>query len=74
FEMETEVAISKVSVAAFTQLWRQVTCRGHTWALSYGKCVSAAASGREELRRGACAKEFEDLKQCMIMAAKGKNK
>ncbi|KAG8446496.1 hypothetical protein GDO86_014087 [Hymenochirus boettgeri] len=36
--------------------------------LSYGKCVSASTSGRNELRRGACAKEFEDLKQCMMTA------
>ncbi|KAE8576024.1 hypothetical protein XENTR_v10004021 [Xenopus tropicalis] len=52
----------------------QLLAKCRVQALSYGKCVSAAASGREELRRGACAKEFEDLKQCMIMAAKGKNK
>ncbi|MEE6506879.1 hypothetical protein FKM82_007884 [Ascaphus truei] len=45
-----------------------VECRAQ--AALYGKCVSAASAGNQELRRGTCAKEFEALKHCFTQAAK----
>nr|DBA27607.1 TPA: hypothetical protein GDO54_008080 [Pyxicephalus adspersus] len=43
-----------------------------TQGAAYGKCVSANATGKSELRRGVCAKEFEELKQCITKAIKKK--
>uniref|UniRef100_K7GH87 NADH:ubiquinone oxidoreductase complex assembly factor 8 n=1 Tax=Pelodiscus sinensis TaxID=13735 RepID=K7GH87_PELSI len=37
-------------------------------AAAYGKCVAATTAGRAELRKDACAKEFEALKECFTKA------
>ncbi|KAM3859586.1 NADH dehydrogenase [ubiquinone] 1 alpha subcomplex assembly factor 8 [Diretmus argenteus] len=39
-------------------------------AAAYGKCVAATTTGRQELRKDLCAKEFEALKTCFANAAK----
>ncbi|KAJ8377669.1 hypothetical protein AAFF_G00255140 [Aldrovandia affinis] len=39
-------------------------------AVAYGKCVSATTTGRQELRKDLCIREFEALKTCFVEAAK----
>ncbi|XP_019353760.1 NADH dehydrogenase [ubiquinone] 1 alpha subcomplex assembly factor 8 isoform X2 [Alligator mississippiensis] len=39
-------------------------------AAAYGRCVAAATAGRAELRKDACAQEFEALRACVARAAK----
>ncbi|XP_062859789.1 NADH dehydrogenase [ubiquinone] 1 alpha subcomplex assembly factor 8 [Trichomycterus rosablanca] len=39
-------------------------------AAVYGKCVVATTTGKQELRKDLCLKEFEALKSCFINAAK----
>ncbi|KAM6951556.1 NADH dehydrogenase [ubiquinone] 1 alpha subcomplex assembly factor 8 [Aplochiton taeniatus] len=39
-------------------------------AAVYGKCVAATTTGRQELTKGHCAKEFEALKTCFTNACK----
>ncbi|KAG9332157.1 hypothetical protein JZ751_015733 [Albula glossodonta] len=39
-------------------------------AVAYGKCVSATTTGRQELRKDLCVREFEALKTCFTTAAK----
>uniref|UniRef100_A0A3P8UBG9 NADH:ubiquinone oxidoreductase complex assembly factor 8 n=1 Tax=Cynoglossus semilaevis TaxID=244447 RepID=A0A3P8UBG9_CYNSE len=34
----------------------------------YGKCVTATTTGRQELKKDLCAKEFEALKSCFTNA------
>ncbi|KAM9838060.1 NADH dehydrogenase [ubiquinone] 1 alpha subcomplex assembly factor 8 [Aulostomus maculatus] len=41
-------------------------------AATYGKCVTATTTGRQELRKDLCAKEFEALRTCFANAAKKK--
>lgn len=37
-------------------------------AATYGKCVAATTTGKQELRKDMCAKEFEALKTCFTAA------
>lgn len=37
-------------------------------ATAYGKCVAATTTGRQELKKDLCAKEFEALKTCFTNA------
>lgn len=37
-------------------------------AAAYGRCVAATTSGRQELRKDLCSKEFGALKTCFINA------
>ncbi|KAK6478232.1 UNVERIFIED_CONTAM: hypothetical protein FKN15_040697 [Acipenser sinensis] len=39
-------------------------------AAVYGKCVSVTTTGKQELTRNHCAKEFHALKNCFMSAAK----
>lgn len=41
-------------------------------AAAYGKCVAATTTGKQELRRDLCAKEFEALKTCFVNAVSHK--
>ncbi|XP_022598571.1 NADH dehydrogenase [ubiquinone] 1 alpha subcomplex assembly factor 8 [Seriola dumerili] len=43
-------------------------------AAAYGKCVAATTTGRQELQKDLCAKEFEALKTCFTNAAKKRAK
>ncbi|XP_060796000.1 NADH dehydrogenase [ubiquinone] 1 alpha subcomplex assembly factor 8 [Neoarius graeffei] len=38
-------------------------------AAVYGKCVVSTTTGKQELRKDLCLKEFEALKTCFINAA-----
>ncbi|KAF4084993.1 hypothetical protein AMELA_G00112460 [Ameiurus melas] len=38
-------------------------------AAAYGKCVVSTTSGKQELKKDLCLKEFEALKTCFINAA-----
>ncbi|KYO26469.1 hypothetical protein Y1Q_0020812 [Alligator mississippiensis] len=38
-------------------------------AAAYGRCVAAATAGRAELRKDACAQEFEALRACVARAS-----
>uniref|UniRef100_A0A3Q0QYE5 NADH:ubiquinone oxidoreductase complex assembly factor 8 n=1 Tax=Amphilophus citrinellus TaxID=61819 RepID=A0A3Q0QYE5_AMPCI len=42
-------------------------------AALYGKCVAATTTGRQELKKDLCAKEFEALKICFTNAEIPKN-
>lgn len=37
-------------------------------AAAYGKCVAATTTGRQELKKDACSKEFGALKTCFMDA------
>uniref|UniRef100_A0A6Q2XL44 NADH:ubiquinone oxidoreductase complex assembly factor 8 n=1 Tax=Esox lucius TaxID=8010 RepID=A0A6Q2XL44_ESOLU len=37
-------------------------------AAAYGKCVTATTTGRQDLRKDLCVKEFDVLKTCFITA------
>ncbi|MEQ2226657.1 hypothetical protein ILYODFUR_029592 [Ilyodon furcidens] len=39
-------------------------------AAVYGKCVAASTTGKHELKKDLCAKEFEALKTCFTNAAR----
>uniref|UniRef100_A0A8D0HET0 NADH:ubiquinone oxidoreductase complex assembly factor 8 n=1 Tax=Sphenodon punctatus TaxID=8508 RepID=A0A8D0HET0_SPHPU len=39
-------------------------------AAAYGKCVAAMTAGHTELKKEACAAEFEALRDCFRLAAK----
>ncbi|XP_072312832.1 NADH dehydrogenase [ubiquinone] 1 alpha subcomplex assembly factor 8 [Eucyclogobius newberryi] len=39
-------------------------------AASYGKCVAATTTSKQELKKDLCVKEFEALKTCFTNAAK----
>ncbi|XP_067285267.1 NADH dehydrogenase [ubiquinone] 1 alpha subcomplex assembly factor 8 isoform X1 [Pseudorasbora parva] len=39
-------------------------------ATAYGKCVAATTTGKQELTKNMCVKEFETLKNCFQSAAK----
>lgn len=41
-------------------------------AAAYGRCVAAATAGRAELRKDACAQEFEALRACVARAVRGR--
>ncbi|XP_056153366.1 NADH dehydrogenase [ubiquinone] 1 alpha subcomplex assembly factor 8 [Lampris incognitus] len=43
-------------------------CAGE--AAAYGRCVTATTTGRHELKKDSCAREFEALKICFTNAAK----
>ncbi|KAK2866486.1 hypothetical protein Q7C36_002542 [Tachysurus vachellii] len=38
-------------------------------AAAYGKCVASTTTGKQELKKDLCLKEFEALKRCFINAA-----
>ncbi|XP_071402344.1 NADH dehydrogenase [ubiquinone] 1 alpha subcomplex assembly factor 8 [Centroberyx affinis] len=57
---------SRERIRRFPELFAQ--CAGE--AAAYGKCVSATTTGRQELRKDLCVKEFEALKTCFANAAK----
>lgn len=40
-------------------------------AAAYGKCVTATTTGRQELRKDLCGKEFDALKTCFVTAVSG---
>ncbi|XP_034716190.1 NADH dehydrogenase [ubiquinone] 1 alpha subcomplex assembly factor 8 [Etheostoma cragini] len=61
---------SRERMRLFPELFAQ--CAGE--AATYGKCVAASTTGRQELRKDMCAKEFEALKTCFTNAAKRKAK
>uniref|UniRef100_A0A8C5R8P1 NADH dehydrogenase [ubiquinone] 1 alpha subcomplex assembly factor 8 n=1 Tax=Leptobrachium leishanense TaxID=445787 RepID=A0A8C5R8P1_9ANUR len=39
-------------------------------AASYGQCVSTETAGNNELKKSACAREFQALKECFSRALK----
>lgn len=39
---------------------------------AYGKCVAATTTGRQELKKDLCAREFEALKTCFVNAVSDK--
>lgn len=41
-------------------------------AAAYGKCVAATTTGKQELKKDLCAKEFEALKTCFTNAVSDK--
>lgn len=41
-------------------------------AAAYGKCVAATTTGRQELKKDLCAKEFEALRTCFTNAVSDK--
>ncbi|XP_053721399.1 NADH dehydrogenase [ubiquinone] 1 alpha subcomplex assembly factor 8 [Synchiropus splendidus] len=43
-------------------------------AATYGKCVAATTTGKQELKKDLCLKEFEALKRCFTTAAKRRGK
>ncbi|XP_016344885.1 NADH dehydrogenase [ubiquinone] 1 alpha subcomplex assembly factor 8 [Sinocyclocheilus anshuiensis] len=45
-----------------------VQCSGE--AAAYGKCVASTTTGKQELTKNMCVKEFEALKSCLQSAAK----
>ncbi|XP_044035721.1 NADH dehydrogenase [ubiquinone] 1 alpha subcomplex assembly factor 8 isoform X1 [Siniperca chuatsi] len=55
---------SREKMRLFPELFAQ--CAGE--AAVYGKCVAATTTGRQELRKDLCAKEFEALKTCFTSA------
>uniref|UniRef100_UPI001A99E046 NADH dehydrogenase [ubiquinone] 1 alpha subcomplex assembly factor 8 n=1 Tax=Gasterosteus aculeatus aculeatus TaxID=481459 RepID=UPI001A99E046 len=59
---------SREKMRLFPELFAQ--CAGE--AASYGKCVAASTTGRQELKKDTCAKEFQALKTCFTAAAKKK--
>ncbi|KAM3592690.1 uncharacterized protein V6R79_023594 [Siganus canaliculatus] len=61
---------SREKLRLFPELFAQ--CAGE--AAAYGKCVSTTTTGRQELKKDLCAKEFEALKTCFVNAAKKKGK
>ncbi|XP_070783551.1 NADH dehydrogenase [ubiquinone] 1 alpha subcomplex assembly factor 8 isoform X1 [Enoplosus armatus] len=61
---------SREKMRLFPELLAQ--CAGE--AAVYGKCVAATTTGRQELRKDLCAKEFEALKTCFTSAAKKRAK
>ncbi|XP_070707521.1 NADH dehydrogenase [ubiquinone] 1 alpha subcomplex assembly factor 8 [Pempheris klunzingeri] len=61
---------SRDRMRLFPELFAQCTAE----AAAYGKCVAGTTTGRQELRKDLCAKEFEALKTCFISAAKRKAK
>ncbi|XP_029312734.1 NADH dehydrogenase [ubiquinone] 1 alpha subcomplex assembly factor 8 [Cottoperca gobio] len=61
---------SREKMRLFPELFAQCAGEGAT----YGKCVAATSTGRQELKKDMCAKEFEALKTCFTNAAKKKAK
>ncbi|XP_053269208.1 NADH dehydrogenase [ubiquinone] 1 alpha subcomplex assembly factor 8 [Pleuronectes platessa] len=57
---------SREKLRAFPELFAQCSAE----ATVYGKCVAATTTGRQELKKDMCAKEFEALKTCFTNAAK----
>ncbi|XP_066519132.1 NADH dehydrogenase [ubiquinone] 1 alpha subcomplex assembly factor 8 [Hoplias malabaricus] len=57
---------SRERMRRFPDLLAQCT----TEAAAYGRCVVATASGKQELKKDLCIKEFEALKTCFVSAAK----
>lgn len=57
---------SRERMRRFPELFAQ--CSGE--AAAYGKCVTATTTGRQELRKDLCGKEFDALKTCFVTAAK----
>ncbi|CDQ92623.1 NADH dehydrogenase [ubiquinone] 1 alpha subcomplex assembly factor 8 [Oncorhynchus nerka] len=57
---------SRERMRRFPELFAQ--CSGE--AAAYGKCVTATTTGRQELRKDLCVKEFDALKTCIVTAAK----
>ncbi|XP_028991210.1 NADH dehydrogenase [ubiquinone] 1 alpha subcomplex assembly factor 8 [Betta splendens] len=61
---------SREKIRIFPELFAQCT----TEAAAYGKCVAATTTGRQELKKDLCSKEFEALKTCFTNAAKRRGK
>ncbi|KAL7372338.1 hypothetical protein ABVT39_014556 [Epinephelus coioides] len=59
---------SREKMRLFPELFAQ--CAGE--AAAYGKCVAATTTGRQELTKDMCAKEFTALKTCFTNAVSGK--
>ncbi|MEQ2308788.1 hypothetical protein AMECASPLE_031815 [Ameca splendens] len=57
---------SRERLRVFPELLSQ--CAGE--AAVYGKCVAASTTGKQELKKDLCAKEFEVLKTCFTNAAR----
>uniref|UniRef100_A0A8C7E0V4 Uncharacterized protein n=1 Tax=Oncorhynchus kisutch TaxID=8019 RepID=A0A8C7E0V4_ONCKI len=51
----------------WTRSQERMRCPGvsPTIAAAYGKCVTATTTGRQELRKDLCVKEFDALKTCI---------
>ncbi|XP_024243834.1 NADH dehydrogenase [ubiquinone] 1 alpha subcomplex assembly factor 8 isoform X1 [Oncorhynchus tshawytscha] len=58
---------SRERMRRFPELFAQ--CSGE--AAAYGKCVTATTTGRQELRKDLCVKEFDALKTCIVTAVSG---
>ncbi|KAK7122396.1 hypothetical protein R3I94_019496 [Phoxinus phoxinus] len=57
---------SRARMRLFPELLAQ--CSGE--ATAYGKCVAATTTGKQELTKNTCVKEFEALRSCFQSAAK----
>ncbi|XP_078510314.1 NADH dehydrogenase [ubiquinone] 1 alpha subcomplex assembly factor 8 isoform X2 [Lissotriton helveticus] len=66
--------ILNVGSTAFSNWWRSYWINEGSGAISYGKCVAATTTGKSELQKDACAKQFEALKNCFKKAGKNLSK
>ncbi|KAF7657516.1 hypothetical protein LDENG_00026320 [Lucifuga dentata] len=57
-------------IRLFPEFFAQCTAE----AAAYGKCVAGSTTGRQELQKDLCSKEFEALKTCFVNAAKKRAK
>ncbi|KAF7204765.1 NADH dehydrogenase [ubiquinone] 1 alpha subcomplex assembly factor 8 [Nothobranchius furzeri] len=56
------------------RLFSEVFAQCADEAAAYGKCVAATTTGRQELKKDLCAREFQALKTCFTHAAKKRTK
>ncbi|KAM6897131.1 NADH dehydrogenase [ubiquinone] 1 alpha subcomplex assembly factor 8 [Xenentodon cancila] len=56
------------------RLFPEILAQCSDEAAVYGKCVAATTTGKQELKKDLCAKEFEALKTCFTNAAKKRAK
>ncbi|XP_055033183.1 NADH dehydrogenase [ubiquinone] 1 alpha subcomplex assembly factor 8 [Misgurnus anguillicaudatus] len=57
---------SRARMRLFPEMFAQCSAE----ATAYGKCVAATTTGKQELTKNMCAKEFEALKTCFQSAVK----
>ncbi|KAL0983982.1 hypothetical protein UPYG_G00135500, partial [Umbra pygmaea] len=57
---------SRDRMRQFPELFAQ--CAGE--AAAYGKCVTSTTTGRQDLKKDMCIKEFDALKTCFVTSAK----
>ncbi|KAG7325021.1 hypothetical protein KOW79_011337 [Hemibagrus wyckioides] len=58
-------ASSRERMRRFPELFARCSAE----AAAYGKCVVSTTTGKQELKKDLCLKEFEALKTCFINAA-----